>query len=218
MVIGYYKYRLKEFILQMMLQYKYRKKLVYIGKGCILHKSVRLNENITIKDNCNISEDVILHKGVSIGSYSNLSRIEININSTIESGVKCTGYGEGKIIIGKECYIGVNNILDWSDNIIIGDFVHIAGPSTGLWTHSSAMQCHNGLNLDNKAREFRHTESIVIEDNVYIGGNCTIYPGITIGHHSIIAPNSAVDKDVEPYALVGGVPAKLIKKLDIKES
>jgi len=48
---------------------------------------------------------------------------------------------------------------------------------------------------------------------VYINGNCTIYPGVTIHHHSVIAPNSAVTKDIPPYTLVGGVPAAKIKKI-----
>jgi len=94
--------------------------------------------------------------------------------------------------------------------------VHIAGPSTGLWTHSSAKQAIAGLPLKEKDIKYRPTASITIENNVYIGGNCTIYPGVTLGHHSIIAPNSAVDKDVEPYTLVGGVPAIFIKHIEVE--
>ena len=91
--------------------------------------------------------------------------------------------------------------------------MHIAGPSTGLWTHSSANMCINGIALDDKDLKFRPTSPITIEDNVYIGGNCTIYPGVTIGHHSIVTPNSAVTQDVSPYTMVGGVPAKVIKTI-----
>lgn len=142
-----------------------------------------------------------------------LSKIEVGKNTQIEEGVVCTGYGKGKIKIGKECYIGHYNILDWSDNITIGNFVHIADPSTGLWTHSSAKMCLNGILLNNKTPENRPTANIIIENNVYIGGNCTIYPGVTIHHHSVIAPNSAVTKVVPSNILFGGVPGKVIKKL-----
>jgi len=114
--------------------------------------------------------------------------------------------------------MGIFNFLDWSDNIIIGDFVHIAGPSTGLWTHTSAPMCLNSIPLEEKSKKYRPTAPIVIESNVYIGGNCTIYPGITIGHHSIVAPNSAITRDVLPYTMVGGVPAKIIKKLDLEKN
>lgn len=142
-----------------------------------------------------------------------LENLMVADNSFIEGYVICTGHGYGIIKIGRESYIGINDILDWSNNITIGDFVHIAGPSTGLWTHSSAKMCLNSIPLKEKSEQYRPTAPITIESNVYIGGNCTIYPGITIGHHSIIAPNSAVSKDVPPYTLVGGVPAKIIKSL-----
>ena len=62
--------------------------------------------------------------------------------------------------------------------------------------------------------KYRPTSPIIIENNVYIGGNCTIYPGIKIGSYSIIAPNSAVTKDVPPNTMVGGVPAREIKKIN----
>ena len=54
---------------------------------------------------------------------------------------------------------------------------------------------------------------VVIGDNVYIGGNCTIYPGVKIGPHAVVAPNSAVAHEVLPGTMVGGVPALVIKQL-----
>jgi acetyltransferase-like isoleucine patch superfamily enzyme len=74
--------------------------------------------------------------------------------------------------------------------------------------------CLNSISLADKTEEFRPTSPITIESNVYIGGNCTIYPGVTIGHHSIVGPNSAVTKNVEPYTMVGGVPSRKIKNLN----
>jgi virginiamycin A acetyltransferase len=52
----------------------------------------------------------------------------------------------------------------------------------------------------------------VIGNDVWIGYNATIMAGVTIGDGAIIGTNSVVTKDVEPYAIVGGNPAKLIKK------
>ncbi|MBV4357845.1 hypothetical protein KTO63_11845 [Parasegetibacter sp. MAH-26] len=54
---------------------------------------------------------------------------------------------------------------------------------------------------------------ITIEDGAWIGSRVTILPGVTIGEKSIIAAGAVVTKDVEPYTLVGGVPAKIIKHL-----
>lgn len=177
-----------------------------IGKKCKVGKSVSFGRSVRIADNVSIGKDVFLEN------------IEIKNNSSVEGGVICAGYGSGRIKIGENSYIGLYNILDWSDDIVIGDYVHIAGPSTGLWTHSSALMCLNGIKLQDKSARFRPTAPIIIENNVFIGGNCTIYPGIKIGHHSIIAPNSAVTKNIEPYTMAGGVPARKIRDLSISDS
>lgn len=188
---------------------------------CIVDLSVKISRNTKVGKHsklgrgCSISSTVSLGDNVKIGGNSYLKNIVVDNNTMIEGGVKIVGTGLGKIFIGKECYIGVNNIFDSSDDITIGDFVHIAGPSTGLWCHTSAQMCMNSIPLNDINRDkYRPTSPIVIENNVYIGGNCTIYPGVKIGHHSIIAPNSAVTKNVEPYHMIGGVPAKLIKKIN----
>ena len=57
------------------------------------------------------------------------------------------------------------------------------------------------------------TALITIEDDVWIGANAVITSGVNIGHHSIIAAGAVVTKDVAPYTMVGGGPAKTIKNL-----
>lgn len=52
---------------------------------------------------------------------------------------------------------------------------------------------------------------VTIEKDVWIGANCVITPGVTIGEGAVVAAGSVVTKDVAPNAIVGGVPAKLIK-------
>ncbi len=54
----------------------------------------------------------------------------------------------------------------------------------------------------------------MIGDHVWIGNNVVILPGIQVGDHSVIGANAVVTKDVPEYAVVGGVPAKIIKHLD----
>ncbi len=211
--IAFQKTFLKARILSFIYINKFRLNGSVILQGAIISKKVHVFPSNKIGRNCRLSETVQLSPGVEIGNYSSLNNITIGENSVIESWVGCTGFGNGQISIGRESYIGISDILDSSDNITIGNYVHIAGPSTGLWTHSSAPMCLNGIPLSNKSKEFRPTSPIIIENNVYIGGNCTIYPGVTIGHHSIVAPNSAVTKDIPPYTMVGGVPAQFIKNI-----
>lgn len=62
-----------------------------------------------------------------------------------------------------------------------------------------------------------HYAPIVIEDHVWIGSNATILPGVTIGRWSVVAAGAVVTKDVEPFTVVGGVPAKEIRKINYKE-
>lgn len=187
---------------------------IRVGKYCSISKDLVVGKGVRIKSYVNIGDGVQLGDGVTIGANASLSKVEVGRSSEIESGVRITGNGKGKITIGENSYIGIYNILDWSDDVVIGNYVHIAGPSTGLWTHSSARQAHAGIPLKNKNTVHRPVASIKIEDYVYIGGNCTIYPGVSIGHHAIIAPNSAVSKNVNAYEMVGGVPAKSIKYID----
>ena len=181
-----------------------------IIKPYITNKILKL-KNSSIGKHSTIGEAVVIGKNVKIGRDAILRKITVGHNSAIESFVKCVGTEKGCIFVGSNSYIGISNVLDNSDNIQIGNFVHIAGPSTALWTHSSAKMCMNSIPLNKASEKYRPTAPIKIEDNVYIGGNCTIYPGIRIGHHSIVAPNSAVTKDIPPYSMFGGVPAKFIK-------
>ena len=181
-----------------------------IIKPYITNKILKL-KNSSIGKHSTIGEAVVIGKNVKIGRDAILRKITVGHNSAIESFVKCVGTEKGCIFVGSNSYIGISNILDNSDNIQIGNFVHIAGPSTALWTHSSAKMCMNSIPLNKVSEKYRPTSPIKIEDNVYIGGNCTIYPGVKIGHHSIVAPNSAVTKDIPPYSMFGGVPAQFIK-------
>jgi acetyltransferase-like isoleucine patch superfamily enzyme len=182
----------------------------YIIKPYI-NKTIMHLKNSKIGKNVRVGDDVVIGKNVKIGRSAILRKITIGNHSVIESFVRCVGTEKGCIFIGSNSYIGISNVLDNSANITIGNFVHIAGPSTALWTHSSAKMCMNSIPLDKTNENYRPTAPIIIEDNVYIGGNCTLYPGIRIKHHSIVAPNSAVTKDIPSYSMFGGVPAKFIK-------
>ncbi|HOY84084.1 MAG TPA: DapH/DapD/GlmU-related protein [Candidatus Syntrophosphaera sp.] len=187
------------------------RKLNVIGRAISIGRSAKIGKQCIIGDRSLISSDTIIGNNVRVGTGVRLERISIGDNSEFSNRALITGFGSGRITVGHDSYIGPDTALDFSADIIIGDYVHIAGLSTGLWTHSSALMCLRGIALADKSETNRPTAPIVIEDNVYIGGNCTIYPGVKIGHHCVVAPNSAVCKDVAPYSMVGGVPARFIK-------
>ncbi|MDP3684894.1 MAG: DapH/DapD/GlmU-related protein, partial [Ignavibacteria bacterium] len=59
-------------------------------------------------------------------------------------------------------------------------------------------------------------DPVVVEDDVLIGANAVVLEGVRIGKGAVIAAGSVVVKDVEPYCVMAGVPAKLLKKVDEK--
>jgi acetyltransferase-like isoleucine patch superfamily enzyme len=57
------------------------------------------------------------------------------------------------------------------------------------------------------------TNPVTIEDDVWVGANAVILPGVTIGNHCVVAAGAVVTKEVPPHSLVAGVPAKVIKNI-----
>jgi len=59
--------------------------------------------------------------------------------------------------------------------------------------------------------------NVIIEKNVWVGGNSIILHGVTIGEGSIVSANSVVTKDIPPYSIVAGIPAIVVKKRELYE-
>lgn len=101
------------------------------------------------------------------------------------------------------------------DKLYIGDFVSI-GPEVvilmgGNHTHRTDwFSCY--AHLDKIEEEYQAKGDTVIEDGVWLGMRSLIMPGVKIGEGAVVAAGAVVTKDVEPYCIVGGNPAKLIKK------
>lgn len=119
---------------------------------------------------------------------------------------------EGEYItIGEHCLINHNNLLQGGKSkygsITIGNYVH-----TGINVAMIAFN-HGFYTREEPIKEQDYMDApIVIEDDVWIGAGSTILSGVTIGRGAIIAAGAVVNKDVPPYTIVGGVPAKIIKE------
>lgn len=105
---------------------------------------------------------------------------------------------------------------DYKTRVIIGDNVSIA-PNVVMIACSSA---NNGKKI-NEIRYVKEKlwkqERIVVENDVWIGANVTILPGVHIGECAVIGAGSIVTKNVEPYTIVAGNPAMVLRRLDEKE-
>ena len=110
--------------------------------------------------------------------------------------------------IGNNFYANMDCIFLDVNRIIIGDNVMV-GPRVSFFTAGHPTDA----TVRNKELEFGLP--IVVEDNVWIGGNSTVLPGVTIGKNSIIAAGAVVTKDVPSNTIVGGNPAKVIRQIDV---
>ena len=106
------------------------------------------------------------------------------------------------IHIGKNVFINAGCKFQDQGGIYIEDGVLIG--------HNAVLATINHME-DPEKRAGMIFQPIHIEKNVWLGANVTVLPGVTIGEGSIIAAGAVVTKDVPPYAIVGGVPAKVIK-------
>ena len=132
-------------------------------------------------------------------------KFSLGNNSVIES-YTCINNAVGDVIIGHNTRIGLHET-------IIGPVSIGNNCCTGQCTIITAL-IHNFNNTNKRINEQGvSVKPIIIEDDVMIGANASIMPGVRIGTHSIVAAGAVVTKDVPPHSLVAGVPAKLIKKI-----
>ncbi len=112
-----------------------------------------------------------------------------------------------RVKFGKGVFINHSAILSASGGIEFEDGV-MSAPGLRIAT----------INHDMNDRHRIYTYGkVTVKKNAWIGMNVTICPGVTIGEYSVVAAGAVVTKDVPPYAVVGGVPAKVIKYLDPNE-
>lgn len=125
--------------------------------------------------------------------------------SVIES-FACINNAVGDVMIGDHTRIGLHNTI--IGPVIIGSHVNLAQGIT-----VTALN-HNFEDSEKRIDEQGvSTSTVIIEDDIWIGANAVVLPGVTIGHHSVVAAGAVVTKDVPPHSLVAGVPAKVIKQI-----
>jgi acetyltransferase-like isoleucine patch superfamily enzyme len=133
----------------------------------------------------------------------------IGKNCDIETGHifhNCKKYSN--LIIGNNCHIGKNCFFDLRGRVVIEDNVVISMQNTFI-THQDMNQ--SGL----KEKYPAIYGDIVVKSNSYIGANAMILQGVIVNGFALVAAGSVVTKNVAEYSMVGGVPARFIKKIEI---
>ena len=146
-------------------------------------------------------KNIIKNPNIIVGDYTYYDDFEDVMN--FEKNVKYHFYfARDKLIIGKFCMIAsdVTFIMNGANHL-----------TNAITTYPFAI-FGNGWENAMEGKTYPSKGDIVVGNDVWIGYNATIMAGVTIGDGAIIGTNSVVTKDLEPYAIVGGNPAKLIKK------
>ena len=118
-----------------------------------------------------------------------------------------TDFGKN-ITIGKDVFINSGCHFQDQGGIEIGDGVLIG--------HNVVLATINH-DLDPEENRKNHYAPIKIGNHVWIGSNATVLPGVTIGDWAVVAAGAVVTQDVLPLTVVGGVPAKILKKVTLQE-
>ena len=125
-------------------------------------------------------------------------------NFIIEQPFMCD-YGYN-IEIGENFYANHNLIILDGNKVKFGSNVFIA-PNCSFYTAG------HPLEVEKRNEGLEYAKEIEVGDNVWIGSNACIMPNVTIGDGAIVGANSVVTKDVPPYSIVAGAPAKIIRQV-----
>lgn len=125
-------------------------------------------------------------------------------NFFIEPPFRCD-YG-CNIEIGENFYANYNLVILDCAKVTIGDNVLI-GPNVGIYTAG------HPLHFELRNEELEFASPITIEDNVWIGGNVVLNPGVTIGRNSVVGSGSVVTKDIPANVVAAGNPCRVIREI-----
>ena len=132
------------------------------------------------------------------------NKFELGKKSTIED-FSTVNNGVGDVFIGEESLVGLGNTIigpvSIGNNVIIAQNVVMSGLN----------HIYSDVNIPISKQPVT-VKQIVIEDNCWIASNSVITAGVTVGKHSVVGAGSVVTKDVMPYTIVAGNPAKAIKR------
>lgn len=166
---------------------RYKRKFHYFGRGSLISKDTFISGKGILS----------IGEGSSVLAHSVIETCNKSANIEIGNGVS----------IGEYCHLTSAKRIRIGNGVLTGRFVLITDNSHGSFDSGD-------LATVPLIRQIISKGPVFIEDNVWLGDKVTILPGVTIGKGSIIGANAVVTKNVPPFSLVGGNPAKVIKVLE----
>lgn len=212
---------------------KVKAKEIHVGENVVIERGVEISSNrLFVGDDTTIGRNsTIVGDDIKIGFDCNLEREFVFEGEKIELGDSCfigfcTRFFVPTIVMGDRCivhnhslvtgnrsfiaghnlWVGQNTILNSTGGLLIGNGVGI-GAYSQIWSHGYFGELLEGCQIHKIA-------PTAIEDDVWLVGHCIVSPGVSIGRRSIVLVGSIVTKDIGPFKVFGGNPARdLTEKL-----
>jgi acetyltransferase-like isoleucine patch superfamily enzyme len=175
--------------------------MVLIGKGVTIRqpKYLQVGRNFVAQDHCEIN--CLSQKGISFGDKVTVGSYALIRPTNLYGGEPGVGLKVGnQSSIGPYSYIGCSGYIEIGNNVMMSPRVSIYSENH-VFSNTSIPMIEQGVK-----RSF-----VKIEDDCWIAANAVILAGVTIGRGAVVAAGSVVTKDVPPYSIVAGNPAKVIK-------
>ncbi len=159
-----------------------------------------------------IFANIQLGNQVQIDPTSTVNNVVIGSDVKIAKYCSVFGAPTNLLLIGNNTYVGMFSILNgYANHLHIGERVSIA-QNVNIMTDS-------GPNASPAMQKLYPIENkpVSIGDDCWIGANCTILPGVTLGKFCIVAANSCVKHSFPDFSMIGGAPARLIRTFSQEE-
>lgn len=144
-----------------------------------------------------VRKDLPPFRKFSLGKYS------------VIEDFSCLNNAVGDLIIGDHTRVGLRNTI--IGPVTIGSHVNLAQNITVTGLNHNFEDVYTPID-----EQGVNTSPVVIEDDVWVGANAVILPGVTIGKHSVVAAGSVVSKSIPPYSVCAGIPARIMKQYDFE--
>lgn len=159
-----------------------------------------------------ITCNIFLGVNVSIDKSSSVNNVKIGDGVRIAAQVSVFGSKDRVLELGQNCYVGPNCLIEgYNAKVRIGSFVSFA-QNVNLMSGSGP----NASPLLQKLFPITKGE-VSIGDHCWIGASAVIMPNVRLGKCCVVAANSFVNKSFEDYSIIGGSPARLIRKMTKEE-
>lgn len=153
-----------------------------------------------------IGNHVEFRRNVEIRVHGN-SQVNIGSSCRIDRGVRILSANNAIVTLGDNTRVGLYTVFNGGDSITVGEkslisgFVYLQTSMHGFAQKSTSVQEQGYLHA-----------AVVLEEDSWLGTHVVIMPGVRLGRGAVVGSNAVVNKNVEPYQVVAGIPAKVIKE------